>query len=68
MDKIHEALTQIARRQETAGSPFVLIVNTKLRPWLARLTRFSLPELHVLAYGEIPQDKSLRVVASVGEH
>ncbi len=67
MDKVHEALTQIARRQETAGDAFALIVNTKLRPWLARLTRFSLPDLHVLAYGEIPQDKSLRVIASVGD-
>jgi len=37
-----------------------------LRPWLARFTRHGMPNLAVLAYGEIPNNKSLRVVASVG--
>jgi flagellar biosynthesis protein FlhA len=67
MDKVHDALVQIARRPESAGTPPVLLVNTRLRPWLSRLTRFSLPDLHVLAYGEVPHDKSLRVIASVGD-
>jgi flagellar biosynthesis protein FlhA len=67
MDKIHDALVQIARRPEASGGSAVLLVNTKLRPWLARLLRHSLPDLNVLAYGEIPPDKSLRVIASVGD-
>ena len=44
----------------------MLLVPTVLRPWLARFTRHGLPNLAVLAYGEIPNNKSLRVVASVG--
>jgi flagellar biosynthesis protein FlhA len=67
MDKIQEALVQIAKHQDTAGHSFALLVSTRLRPWLARLTRFSIPNLRVLAYGEIPQDRALRVVATVGD-
>ncbi len=48
------------------GDPAVLLVAGHLRPWLARLTRYSISNLQVLAYGEIPQDRRLRVVTSVG--
>jgi flagellar biosynthesis protein FlhA len=44
----------------------VLLVPAQLRPWLARFTRHGAPNLAVLAYGEIPHNKSLRVVASLG--
>jgi flagellar biosynthesis component FlhA len=37
-----------------------------LRPWLARFARHGIAHLAVLAYGEIPSNKALRVVASVG--
>jgi flagellar biosynthesis protein FlhA len=65
-DRLHGALVEAAQRQEMSGEPAVLLVPAPLRPWLARLTRYSVPNLRVLAYGEIPQDKSLRVVHSVG--
>ncbi len=65
-DRLHNALLDAARQQELAGEPAVLLVSPTLRPWLAKLTRFSIPGLRVLAFGEIPQDKSLRVVSTVG--
>jgi flagellar biosynthesis protein FlhA len=65
-DKLHQALVAVAQQQQTRGDPAVLLVSGPLRPWLARLTRFSVPNLHVLAYGEIPHDKSLRVASTVG--
>ena len=65
-DQLHGSLVEAARRQEMSGDPAVLLVAGPLRPWLAKLTRFSVPNLRVLAYGEIPQDKNLRVVTSVG--
>ncbi len=65
-DKLHGALVEAAQRQEMSGDPAVLLVAAPLRPWLARLTRYSIANLQVLAYGEIPQDKRLRVVTSVG--
>jgi flagellar biosynthesis protein FlhA len=65
-DKLHAALTDAAQQQELRSEPAVLLVPTVLRPWLARFTRHGVPSLAVLAYGEIPHNKSLRVIASVG--
>jgi flagellar biosynthesis protein FlhA len=65
-DRLHGALAEAAQQQEMRSEPAVLLVPTVLRPWLARFTRHGLPNLAVLAYGEIPTNKSLRVVASVG--
>jgi flagellar biosynthesis protein FlhA len=65
-DRLHGALADAAQQQEMRSDPAVLLVPTVLRPWLARFTRHGLPNLAVLAYGEIPNNKSLRVVASVG--
>jgi flagellar biosynthesis protein FlhA len=65
-DRLHGALTEAAQQQEMRGEPAVQLVPTLLRPWLARFTRHGVPNLAVLAYGEIPHNKSLRVVASVG--
>ena len=65
-DRLMEALTEVAKRQQMTGDPPVLLVAPRLRPWLARLVRFAVANLTVLAYGEIPQDKSLRVVSTVG--
>jgi flagellar biosynthesis protein FlhA len=65
-DRLHGALIEAAQQQELRSEPAVLLVPTLLRPWLARFTRHGVPNLAVLAYGEIPHNKSLRVVASVG--
>ena len=65
-DRLHGALLDATQQQELKGEPAVLLVPTALRPWLARFTRHGAPNLAVLAYGEIPHNKSLRVVASVG--
>ena len=54
------------RRQDAAGEPAVLLVPGSLRPLIARLTRHTVPGLAVLAYHEVPEDKRLRVVGSVG--
>ena len=67
-DKLHQSLLEVAQQQELRGDPAVLLVSGPLRPWLARLTRYSVPNLQVLAYGEIPHDKSLRVASTVGGH
>ncbi len=66
VDKLITALSDAAQRQEMSGEPPVLLVAPAVRSWLARLTRFAVPQLHVLAYGEVPQDKSLRVLSTVG--
>jgi flagellar biosynthesis protein FlhA len=65
-DRIQKALADSTRRQEAAGEPAVLLVAPKIRPWLARLMRYSTPTLAVLAYNEIPENRRIRVIAAVG--
>lgn len=61
-----QALIENTRRQEVAGQPAVLIVSPALRHWLARFIRGSVQGLHVLAYNEVPENKQIRIVATVG--
>ncbi len=65
-DRMCQALADSARRQELAGEPAVLLTTPKLRPWLSRLLRHSVPTLNVLAYNEVPENRRIRVVAAVG--
>ena len=65
-DRIQTALAERTRRQEAAGEPAVLLVAPKIRPWIARLMRYSTPSLSVLAYNEIPENRRIRVIAAVG--
>jgi flagellar biosynthesis protein FlhA len=54
------------RRQEALGHPAAIVVPDRLRSTLARLLRRALPQLRVLAHGEIPDNRSVRVTAVLG--
>ncbi len=66
-EKLHTSLSECAQRQEATGQVAVLLVSAPLRPMLARFVRHSIQGLSVLAYNEVPDDKQLKVVASVGK-
>ena len=66
-DQLQSALIDQVRRREGVGEPAVLLVAPALRNWLARLIRQSAPGLHVLSYGEIPNNKQIKVVSTVGQ-
>ncbi len=65
-ERLLKAVSAAAQRQETAGEPVVLAVSQSIRPWLARWLRQSVRGLHVLAYNEIPANKQIRVIATLG--
>lgn len=65
-DRLHKGLTEVTHRQEVAGEPAVLLVSDPVRPFLARFVRSSAVDMRVLAFSEIPDDKKLRVVGTVG--
>ena len=65
-ERMHRSLAESAQRQEAAGQAAVLLVAPPVRPWLARLVRHSIPNLNVLAYNEIPDNKQIKVVANIG--
>jgi flagellar biosynthesis protein FlhA len=66
-EQMHQSLEESAQRMEMEGNTAVLLVSSFIRPWLARFVRHSIPGLHVLAYNEIPQDRQIRVVSTVGQ-
>ncbi len=55
-----------AQRQTAAGHTAVLLVSTGVRSWLSRLVRGANPDLQVLSYEEVPGNKQVRVVATIG--
>jgi flagellar biosynthesis protein FlhA len=63
---MHNSLEERAQRMEMEGQAAVLLVSSFIRPWLARFVRHSIPGLHVLAYNEIPQDRQIKVISTVG--
>jgi len=65
-DRMYQSITDGVRRQLAAGQPAVLLVPGPLRPMLARFTRQTVPDLHVLAYNEVPETKRVRLVGAVG--
>lgn len=66
-ERLHQALSETAQKQEIAGEPAVLLVSGAIRTMLARFVRHSIPSLQVLSYNEIPSDKQIRIVATVGQ-
>ncbi|HET6435322.1 MAG TPA: flagellar biosynthesis protein FlhA [Xanthomonadaceae bacterium] len=65
-ERLHANLSECVTRQEGRGEPAVLLVPGQIRASIARLVRHSVPQLAVLAYGEVPEDKRLRLVGAVG--
>lgn len=66
-DNLHKALSESTQRQEAAGQPAVLLVSATVRPLLSRFVRFSIPGLSVLGYNEIPDDRQIKIVATIGQ-
>ena len=65
-ERLQKSLADIAQRQELAGQPAVLLVPPNLRAMLARFLRHAVAGLTVLAYNEVPGNKQIRIVATVG--
>jgi len=65
-DRLQQRLAECSRRQELLGEPAVLLVPPSLRQSLARFVRASVPGLQVLAWNEIPDNRKVRLVTSVG--
>ena len=66
-DRLQRSLSETAQRQEAAGQPAVLLTAPQLRGWLSRLTRHSVSGLSVLSYNEVPDEKQVKIVASIGQ-
>jgi len=65
-EKLQNSLLEAAHKQEMLGKPAILLVAAPVRPLLAKFVRYSDQLIHVLSYQEIPENKKVTIVASVG--
>lgn len=65
-EKLQRSLIEAAQRQEMQGMPVILLVAGPIRAMLSRFGRLAVPNMHVLAYQEIPDNKQVTIVATVG--
>jgi flagellar biosynthesis protein FlhA len=56
----------LAQVQEQAGQPAVLLVAPALRALLMRFLKRAVPQLKVISHAEIPDSRTIRVVAVLG--
>ncbi len=66
-EQMQKALTETAAQQEIVGEEAILLVAAPIRPWMARFIRHSVSGMQVLSYNEIPDNRQIRVVATVGQ-
>ena len=65
-ERLQASLHEATQQQELKGEPSVLLTSGVLRSTLAKFVKNPIPSLRVLSYQEIPDEKPIRIVASVG--
>jgi flagellar biosynthesis protein FlhA len=66
-ERLQQALIETSREQEMAGQETILLVAAGIRPWMSRFARHTSQGIHVLSYNEIPDNRKIRVVATIGD-
>ncbi len=64
--KMLHSLKECAERQEVNGEAAILLVPDNLREMMVRMIRQNIPRLKVLAFSEVPENRQLKIVSSVG--
>jgi len=65
-ERLNNSLVRAAQKQEAQGKPQVLLVAAPIRAMLAGFVRYNLPDMQVLAYNEVPDNKQITIEATVG--
>ncbi len=66
-EKLQVSLSEACQNQELAGQPAILLTSGILRSSMSRFVKSAMPALRVLSYQEVPEDKQIRIVSSVGQ-
>jgi len=64
--RIVDALQQAARPLIAEAKPFALVVQPAIRLAIRKLVRSCMPDTPVMSFFEVPEDKSVEVVAVIG--
>jgi flagellar biosynthesis protein FlhA len=66
-NRFAQSLREAHERQELTNQPSVLLVPGNLREFLSRFVRHAVKGMFVIGFNEVPDDKQIRIVASVGD-
>ncbi|MCU7852649.1 MAG: flagellar biosynthesis protein FlhA [Candidatus Thiodiazotropha sp. (ex Monitilora ramsayi)] len=65
-ERLQSALGETQVAMEAQGQEGILLVAAPIRPWMARFAKHAAPGLHVLSYNEIPDNRQIKVVSTIG--
>ena len=65
-ERLQTSLGDMVQKLDSEGKPALLLVAAPLRMLLARFVRHAVPNLKVLSFQEIPDNKHITIVATVG--
>ncbi len=66
-ERMQQSLADAAQKQEMVGQPAVLLTSGMLRSTMSRFVKFTIPNLRVISYQEVPDEKQIRIVSAVGQ-
>jgi flagellar biosynthesis protein FlhA len=65
-ERLQQALAETHATLEAKGLESVLLVAAPIRPWMARFAKHAAPGMHILSYNEIPDNRQIRVISTIG--
>jgi flagellar biosynthesis protein FlhA len=65
-EQLQQSIVELAQKLEAEGKPVVILVQSALRNMLARFSRGLWDGLNVLAFDEVPENKKIIVVSTIG--
>ncbi len=65
-ERLQNALAETQSAMEAQGHEGILLVAAPIRPWMARFAKHAAPGLHVLSYNEVPDNRKIKVVSTIG--
>lgn len=65
-ERLQNSLLTAAGKLEIEGKPLILLVAAPIRLVLSKFIRLFIPDIHVMAFNEVPDNKQLVIEASIG--
>jgi flagellar biosynthesis protein FlhA len=66
LDKIQKTVVKFAAKQDVSGSPAILLVHPSIRRLMSKVLKHIAKNLSVLSFKEIPDEKQIKVVSTLG--
>lgn len=65
-DKIYNQLLEYVKKCESKSLPVIFLMHDELRTVMERLFKTSIPNMHFLAFAEIPDNKQIKIIERIG--